>query len=76
MLDTVHTITSLTADQFVQFARAVGLDGLFEDLLLRARGAPNLDVRWQPGRLAFLSVVGSVLGESAASQSRYSLPPI
>ena len=45
-------------------------------MLLHARGAGNLDVRGQPSRSTLPSVVGSILADSVASQSRYSLPTI
>ena len=51
VLDPGHTTTSLSADQMIQFARAVDLKttlashGLLEELLLRARSVRSLAVR-------------------------------
>ena len=82
MLYPVHTTTSLSANQLFHFARAVGLEvslasyGLLEDLFLNARGTGNLSVWGHPARSAVSSAVRSVLGDSVASQSRYSLPTV
>ena len=44
--------------------------------MLRERNVGALRVRGQPGRLHLPSVVESPVGESVASQSRYSLPRV
>ena len=64
---------SLSADQKIQFARAVGLEvslasyGLIKSLLLHAIGTGNLGVRGQQGRFLFLCVVESSVGDGSAS---------
>ena len=74
-LDPGHSTTSLSVNQMNQFARAVCSEvslasyGLW-NMLLCARSAGNLDVRGQPGHATFPSVVGSVLADSVASQSK------
>ena len=84
-LDPTHPTTSLSADQMIQFARAVGLEvslasySMLEDLLLKARGgseAHPLTSRYTVGRSPFPSVVRSSMGDSVASRSVYSLPTI
>ena len=77
--------TSFSADQMIQFARAVGLDvslasySMLEDLLLKARGRsggyPETS-RYLSGRSPFPSVAGSSMGDRVASRSAYSLPTI
>ena len=68
------TTASLSANQMIQFGRAVSSEvslawyGLLEHSLLRARGAASSYVQKVPGPPTFLSAVGSVLGNSVASQ--------
>ena len=82
-LDATHQTTSFSADQMIQFARAVGFEvslasfGMLEDLLLKA----NLIVRVGGGgrassRSAFSSCAGTSIGDSVGSRSVYSLPTI
>ena len=84
-LDPSHPTTSFSADQMIQFARAVGLEvslasySMLEDLLLKAREgsrAPAMTSRYTAGRSPFPSVAGSSMGDSVASRSVYSLPTI
>ena len=84
-LDPSHATTSFSADQMIQFARAVGLEvslasySMLEDLLLKARegsGAHRVTSRYTAGRSPFPSVAGSSMGDSVASRSVYSLPTI
>ena len=82
-LDSGHSTTSFSADQKIQFARAVELEvslasyGLLEDLLLKARvggaGQPVASCHsiWTS---PYPSVAGSGWGDSAASRTKYSLP--
>ena len=82
-MDATHQTTSFSADQMIQFARAVGLEvslasfGLLEDLLLKT----NLIGRRGGGRRAssksaFSSCAGTSVGDCVASRSVYSLPTI
>ena len=82
-LDATHQTTSFSADQMIQFARAVGLEvslasfGMLEDLLLKA----NLIGRRGGGGKAsskstFSSCAGTSVGDSVASRSVNSLPTI
>ena len=82
-LDATHQTTSFSADQMIQFARAVGLEvylasfGVLEELFLKA----NLIGRGGGGgkassRSVFSSRAGSSFGDSVASQSVSSLPTI
>ena len=84
-LDRSHPATSFSADQMIQFARAVGLEvslasySMLEDLLLKARGgsgAHAMTSRDTAGRSPFPSVAGSSMGDSVDSRSAYSLPTI
>ena len=84
-LDPSHATTSFSADQMIQFARAVGLEvslasySMHEDLLLKARGgnrAYPMTSRYLTGRSPFPSVAGSSMGNSVASRSAYSLPTL
>ena len=84
-LDPSHPTTSFSADQMIQFARAVGLEvslasySMLEDLLLKARGgsgAHGMTSCYTAGRSPFPSVAGSSLGDSVASRSVYSLPTV
>ena len=84
-LDPSHPTTSFSADQMIQFARAVGLEvslasyGILEDLLLKARGGggfQSVGSRHSIGRSPFPSVAGSSRGDSIASRTNYSLPTI
>ena len=84
-LDPSHPTTSFSADQMIQFARAVGLEvslasySMLEDLLLKARGGSRLhpvSSRYPAGQSPFPSVAGSSMGDSVASRSAYSLPTI
>ena len=79
-LDATHQTTSFSADQMIQFARAVGLEvslasfGMLGDLFLRT----NLIGRRGGGerasiKSAFSSCAGTSLGDSVASRSVYSL---
>ena len=74
---------SFSADQMIQFARAVGLAvslasySKLEDLLLKARGGSRthpVTSRYSAGQSPFPSVAGSSMGDSVASRSVYSLP--
>ena len=75
-LDPGHIATSLSADQMIQVARAVGLEVILasyrhlEDLFLRARGASGLGVREQRGRSPLTSFFGSAVADSVALQSK------
>ena len=84
-LDPIHPTTSFSADQMIQFARAVGLEvslasyGMLEDLLLKARiggVGPAVGLRHSVGKSPFPSVAGSSWGESVASMTNYSLPTV
>ena len=84
-LDPGHPTTSFSADQMIQFARAVGLEvslasyGMLEDLLLKARiggVGPAVGSRHSVGRSPFPSVAGSSWGESVGSRTNYSLPTV
>ena len=84
-LDPNHQTTSFSADQMIQFARAVGLEvslasyGMLEDLLLKARvggGVQPVGSRHSIGRSPFPSVGGSSWGDSIASRTNYSLPTV
>ena len=84
-LDPSHPTTSFSADQMIQFARAVGLEvslasyGMLEDLLLKARvggGVQPVGSRHSIGRSPFPSVAGSSWGDSIASPTNYSLPTV
>ena len=83
--DRSHPTTSFSADQMIQFARAVGLEvslasyGMLEDLLPKARvggGVQPVGSRNSIGRSPFPSVVGSSWGDSIASKTNYSLPTV
>ena len=84
-LDPSHATTSFSADQMIQFARAVGLEvslasySMHEDLLLKAGGGSGafpMTSRYPAGRSPFPSVAGSSRGDNVASRSAYSLPTI
>ena len=84
-LDPSHPTTSFSADQMIQFARAVELEvslasySMLEDLLLKARrgsGDHFGTARYPAGRSPFPSVAGSTMGDSVASRSVYSMPTI
>ena len=84
-LDPSHATTNFSADQLIQFARAVGLEvslasySMLEDLLLKARGGSGghpVPSRCPAGRSPFPSVAGFSMGDSVASRSAYSLPTI
>ena len=84
-LDPSNPTTSLSADQTIQFARAVGLEkslasySMLEDLLLKSgRGSGDClgTSRYPAGKSPFPSVAGSSMGDSVASRSFYSLPTI
>ena len=81
-LEPSHATTSFSADQMVEFARAVGLEvslasySMLEDLLLKARGgsgAHPMTSRYPAGRSPFPSVAGTSMGDSVASRLAYSL---
>ena len=82
-LDAAHQTTTLSADQMIQFARAVGLEvslasfGILEDLLLKANpiGRCGGGGR-ESSKSAFSSCAGTSVGDSVASRSVYSLPTI
>ena len=82
VLDPGHTITSLSADQMIQFARAVGLEvtlasyELLEDLFVQSRGVGVVYSRGVPRKSPSSSFVGSTRGDSVASQSHYSFPTL
>ena len=84
-LDPSHRTTSFSADQMIQFARAVGLEvslasySMLEDSLLKARGGSRVQPvtsHYPAGYSLFPSVAGLSLGDSVASQSAHSLPTI
>ena len=84
-LDPSHPTTSFSADQMIQFARAVGLEislasyGMLEDLLLKEGGGggfQSVGSRHSVGRYPFPSVAGSSWGDSSASRTNYSLPTV
>ena len=84
-LDPSHPTTSFSADQMIQFARAVGFEvslasyGMLEDLLLKARvvvGDQPVESRHSTGRSPFPSVAGSSCGDSIPSRNNYSLPTV
>ena len=82
-LEPSHPTTSFSADQMIQFARAVGLEGslasysMLKDLLLKSRGGSGaypVTSRYPAGRSPFPSVAGLSMGKNAASRSVYTLP--
>ena len=84
-LDPRHPTTSFSADQMIQFARAVGLEvslasyGMLEDLLLKTRvGCRDKPVgsRHSIGRSPLRSVAGFSWRDSVASRTNYSLPNV
>ena len=84
-LDPSHPTTGFSADQMIQFARAVGLEvslasySMLEDLLLKSRRGSGDCFGTSPypaGKLLFPSVAGSSMGDSVASRSFYSLPTL
>ena len=81
-MDTGRTTTSLSANQKIQFARTVSLKvtfasyGLLEALLVRLRWVGCVELRGGPGGLPYPSEVGSIVGDSVASQSRFSMPTV
>ena len=84
-LDPSHPTTKFSADQMIQFARAVGLEvslasyGMLEDLLLKARvggGVQPVGSRNSIGRSLFPSVARASWGDSIASKTKYSLPTV
>ena len=84
-LDASYATTSFSADQMIQFARAVGLEvslksySMLKDLLLKPRsgsGVYHMTSRYPAGRSPFPSVAGSSIGDSVASLSAFSLPTI
>ena len=84
-LDPNHPTTSFSADQMIQFARAVGLEvspasyGMLEDLLLKARGGKRVHPvtsRYPAGQSPFPSIARSSMSDSVAPRSAYSLPTI
>ena len=84
-LDSSHPTTSFSADQMIQFARAVGLEvslasySMLEDLLLKSRrGSGDCfgTSRYPAGKSPLPSVAGSSMGDSVASRSFCSLPTI
>ena len=77
-MDPSHVTTSFSADQTIQFARAVGLEvslasySMLEDLMLKARGgsgAHPMTSRYPAVRSPFPSFAGSSMGDSVASGS-------
>ena len=80
-LDPTHQTTSFSADQMIQFARAVVLEvslasfGMLEDLLLKTnligRGGGKAS-----SRSVYSSRAGTSVGDSVASQSVCLLPTI
>ena len=83
--DPSHPTTSFSADQMIQFARAVGLKvslasyGMLEVLLLKARvggGFQTVGSRHSIGRFPFPSFAGSSWGNSIASRINCSLPTV
>ena len=84
-LDPSIPTTSFSADQMIQFARAVVWEvwlasySMLEDLLLKARGGSRVHPvtsRYSAAQSLFPSVAGSSRGDSSASRSVYSLPTI
>ena len=83
-LDPKHPITSFSADQLIQFARAVGLKvslasySMLEDLLLKARGSSGvhpMTSRYPAAKSPFPIIAGSSMDDSI-SRSVYSLPTL
>ena len=82
-LDATHQTTSFSADQMIQFARAVGLElslasfGMLEDLLLKAKLIGRIGGGGRASsRSAFSSCALTSIGDSVASRFVYSLPTI
>ena len=84
-LDPSHPTTSFSADQVIQFARAVGLEvslasyGMLENLILKARGGGGVQPvgsRHSIGRSPFPIFAGYSWGDSIASRTNYSLPTV
>ena len=82
-LDHSHLTASSSADQMIQFARAVGLEmalvsySMLEDMLLKAKGGSGaypVTSRYPAGRSPFPSFAGSSMVDSVASRSVYSVP--
>ena len=77
MLDPGHASTSLSADHIIQFTRAVGYEvvlasyRLLESLLLLARGVDSLGGREELGQFLFLSLIGSTVADSLASETYF-----
>ena len=82
VLDPGHTTTNLSANQLIQFVRAVDLEVvlasylLLQDLLVRSRGVAAVSSRWVSRRSLLLSFLGSIRGDSVDSQFQYSLPTV
>ena len=83
LLDATHQTISFSADQMIQFARAVGLEvslASFEmlgDRLLKTNVIGRVGGRRKASsRSAFSSCAGTSVGDSVASRSVYSLPTI
>ena len=81
-LDPSYATTSFSADQMIQFARAVGLEvslasySMLEYLLLKARvgrGVHPMTSRYPAGTSPFPSAAAPSMGGSVASRSAYSL---
>ena len=84
-LDPSHPTTSFSADQVIQFARAVVLEvslasyGMLEDSLLKARvggGVQPVGSVHFVGRSPFPSVAGSSWGDRIALWTIYTLPTV
>ena len=78
VLDLGHTTTNFRADKMIQFPRMVGMEnthatcGLLEDLLVCSSGIGVVSLGL-PAISPFANAVGSILGDSVASQSAYDL---
>ena len=81
VLDPGHITSSASADQKIQFVLSINFEvtlascGLFADLLA-LRGLGALSLPGGPRRSPCPSAVGSLLGDSVALRSRYSLPNV
>ena len=82
-LDPHQQLNGLSSDQMIQFARAIALEvslatfGMLEDVLLKIGKKTGRNVGEKgSGRSVSLSRSGSIVMESVASRSFYSLPTI
>ena len=82
-MDATHQTTSFSADQMIQFARAVGLEvslasfGMLEDLLLQSSSIGRRGGGGKASNKSTFSIcAGTSVGDSVASRSVYSLPTV